>query len=434
LSGGLRRCGDPVAKVDIPYYVVVKGRGYWRPKANMAALGFQRVSCGPDGPIAWATAADWNARWQRVRQGVEQPPLAVAGQKLDPEAMESALIYPQGSIGAGFREYRQTHEWRKKKPRTREDWWRAWKQIKPVFGTARPAAIDMGLMSEFRRNIERGISLREAHRVIKIWRAMWKVLAALKYCRKDEDPSLGVTNTAAKGRTQTWQEREVVLLFKRAWRTDRRGLAAALATLWDSQLSPGDVPALTRAQVARSGTGALFFTERGKTDVAVSGALGRRATAALDWYLRRLGFDLHDDAPLFWTAGSAPGPNGGRRYLPQPYDRELFAKHFAILRAEVFGSSEKRQLLDFRRSGAVEAIMGGATREDLGTAMGNGIANNDELFRTYVPTNAAMLTGFQKKRQAGRQKLRENESEAKVPTRRLGQSQLESGAAAKALK
>lgn len=412
-----------MAKVDIPYYVVVKGRGYWRPKANMTALGFQRVSCGPDGPIAWAIAQERNTAWQRVRQGLDQPPVALAGQKLDPATMESALIYPVGSIGAGFKEYRKTGEWAKKAPRTREDWWRAWAHIKPVFGTSRPRDVTLGFVSEFRENIERAVSLREAHRVIKIWRALWKVLAALRYCHADEDPSLGVTNHAARGRTQTWAEREIVLLYQRAWRTDRRGLAAALTVLWDSQLSPGDVPALTRSQVARSGTGALFFTERGKTGAAVSGALGRRSTAILSGYLSQLGFDLHDDAPLFWTAGSMPGPNGGRRYLPQAYDGELFAKHFALLRSEVFGPKERRQLLDFRRSGAVEAIMGGATREDLGTAMGNGIAKNDELFRTYVPTNTAMLTGFQKKRQVGRQKLRENESEGKVPTRRLGQSQ-----------
>jgi hypothetical protein len=47
--------------------------------------------------------------------------------------------------------------------------------------------------------IERTVSLREAHRCIKIWRALWRKLAALGYCVRDADPALGITNRAAKG-------------------------------------------------------------------------------------------------------------------------------------------------------------------------------------------------------------------------------------------
>ena len=50
-----------MGKVKIPYYVVVKGRGYWRPHPRMRRYGFQIVRCGADGPEAWALAADWNS-------------------------------------------------------------------------------------------------------------------------------------------------------------------------------------------------------------------------------------------------------------------------------------------------------------------------------------------------------------------------------------
>jgi len=45
-----------MGRVKIPYYVLAKGRGYWRPHPRMRAFGFQIVRCGPDGPDAWAIA------------------------------------------------------------------------------------------------------------------------------------------------------------------------------------------------------------------------------------------------------------------------------------------------------------------------------------------------------------------------------------------
>jgi len=41
-----------VGSVKIPYYIVIKGRGYWNPTRKMKALGFSIVRCGPDGTEA----------------------------------------------------------------------------------------------------------------------------------------------------------------------------------------------------------------------------------------------------------------------------------------------------------------------------------------------------------------------------------------------
>jgi hypothetical protein len=58
---------------------------------------------------------------------------------------------------------------------------------------------------------------------------MWKVAAALGYCVRDADPSLGVRNRAAPGRSETWTEGEVVRLYKHAYRDGYHGLAAVIA-------------------------------------------------------------------------------------------------------------------------------------------------------------------------------------------------------------
>src|SRR6185312_15495956 len=132
----------------------------------------------------------------------------------------------------------------RKAPRTREEWWRVWKWIKPVFADCDPRTVTFAEISAWRQMIEDKVSLREAHRCLKIWRALWKVMAALGYCVRDADPSLGVRNRAAKGRSQTWAEGEAVRMFKGAWRLKYYGLGALIAVVGDTQLSPGDARTL----------------------------------------------------------------------------------------------------------------------------------------------------------------------------------------------
>jgi hypothetical protein len=100
-----------MGRVKIPYYVVVKGRGYWRPHPRMRALGFCIVRCGADGPDAWALADEWNRRWQAVRRGdVPAPILSV--DHLSSEQAEAARRYPAGSVGAAWQSYIRTDEWK----------------------------------------------------------------------------------------------------------------------------------------------------------------------------------------------------------------------------------------------------------------------------------------------------------------------------------
>jgi hypothetical protein len=227
----------------------------------MRSLGFYNVPCGLDGPDAWSIAEKWNQRWLAVRKGKAPSPAMVTADNLSPEQAEELTVYPPRSIGDGFR---RTDEWKNKKPRTREDWWRVFRRIKPVFGDCDPRTVTLEDIDAWRAMIEETVSLREAHRCIKIWRALWRKLAALHYCIRDADPSLGLTNRAAKGRSAVWSEGEVVQLFKHAWREGYYGLGAAIAVMWSSQQSPGDVRTLVASQLVTDGAGAVFFTEAGR--------------------------------------------------------------------------------------------------------------------------------------------------------------------------
>jgi integrase len=319
----------------------------------------------------------------------------VGPENLSPDRSEELTVYPPRSLGEAFRRYRRTEEWGAKAPRTREDWWRAWKRIKPIFGDCNPRTVTLEDLSAWRKVIEDKVSLREAHRCVKIWRAMWKVVAALGYCVRDADPSLGVRNRAAPGRNLQWTEGEIVRVAKRAWRMGYHGLAAVIAVAWDTQLSPGDVRALRASQLATGAAGEAFFTERGKTGVPVGGVLSTRAIAVLTRYLEKLAVELHGDAYIFRNRSRAP------------YSSDTLGDDFRDVRTAEFGGLERRTIgHDFRRTGAVEAIVGGANSEQLSHAMGNTLSASNALFATYVPVNVATLRDVMAARRRGRNKLR----------------------------
>jgi hypothetical protein len=98
-----------VGKIKIPYYIVMKGRGYWNPTPKMKALGFSIVRCGSNGAEAWKIASEWNERWQKVRRG--DAPALVDTSKLSRDQAEAVRRYPPRSVGAAFQAYIRTTEW-----------------------------------------------------------------------------------------------------------------------------------------------------------------------------------------------------------------------------------------------------------------------------------------------------------------------------------
>jgi hypothetical protein len=359
-----------MGKVRLPYYTVKKGRGYWQPTAAMQKAGARPTPCGDDGPAAWALARAAYDDWQ-------------AKQK-EEETLSSR--FGEGTLAAAFAEYRQTQEWATKAARTREEWNRCWALIGPAFGPCRPSTVTLAQISTFRRMVEANVSLREAHRCIKIWRALWRVSAALKYCLRDADPSLGVRNVEPKPRQAVWEHGEVVRLCKGAWRAGYKGLAAAMAVAWDTSLSPVDVRSL-RPQDRR---GDAFHVARAKTGRAAIGTLGRRSLRALDAYLSALGVEVSPAAPIFRNRSGAP------------YSKDTLGDDFRDVREMVFGPSETRTLADFRRSGTVEAVRGGAEGGQIAAKMANQFDKSAFLRKTYAPVDLQAVRAADEARKRGR--------------------------------
>ena len=378
-----------MGQVKIRYYAVRKGRGYWQPTAAMRAMGFKPVACGPDGPAAWAAAEKMNEAWDSRSASPETATVEIP----------SVKVWPPGSVGEAFNLYRSTNEWAKKAPRTREDWERAWRYIGPTFGDCLPTAITMPMMSGWRQGIEDAISLREAHRAMKIWRALWKVMASMSYCIRDADPSLAVRNTEPKGRKETWHEGEAVRLVKRAIRMGYFGLAAALACMWDGAVAPVDARSLTLSQRRKDQHGTWFALGRQKTGRDAVLTLSRRSERLLDWYLKR---QFGESEPIgtmciFRTRRGAA------------YRKNSFAEDFRDVRAVEF-PGDQRKMLDFRRSGSVEAVAGGVEGTALSAKLANSLSQSKKLEQTYVPVHVEMVRSADAARRLGRGKLRGNKA------------------------
>lgn len=385
--------------------------GYWAPTKKMKDAGFELKPLGPDGPIAWARAASWNAKWDAVRAQIK------AG--LKPNSRERH--FPPGSLGEAFARYRQTSSWLKEKAeRTREDWLRGWKQIEPVFGDVDPRTVALEDFDLFYFGDPNGdikgilelLGVRESHRVVKIWRAMWKVISTInrddgtRYCEAAGDPSFGIRRRNPTPRSVYWYEGEAVRLVKQAWRMNYKGLAAALAVSWDTMLSPVDVRSLTLSQLAPNPKGPLFHLERAKTGKAAIGTLSRRTERLLAAYIKSLPFTLHPETPIFHTRGAATTVQGGRPRPPVAYTKDTLGDDFRDVRAVVF-PDDTRQIQDFRRSGAIETVAGTVDPAALAGKMANTIDSNAHLQATYTPHTVQIVRLADEARSRGRSIMRE---------------------------
>ena len=114
--------------------------------------------------------------------------------------------------------------------------------------------------------------------------------------RQEPRSVLGRSQHRRAGPLGDLDQGEAVRLVKRAWRGGYHGLSAALAVMWETQLSPGDVRALTASQLGRNAQGRSYLTDREKTGKPVGAVLSARAGFVLEAYLKELGVEILADA------------------------------------------------------------------------------------------------------------------------------------------
>ena len=137
-------------------------------------------------------------------------------------------------------------------------------------------------------------------------------------------------------------------LVKEAWRSGYKGLAVLLAVAWDSQLSPVDA-----RKLAASATCGVIPSASGLTLRAPRLAAQAKATLSPR---RPNAFCKPNGEPARRAHGR--GADLSQPVRAHPTSKDTLGDDFRAVRAKVFGDNERRQLADFRRSGATEALAG----------------------------------------------------------------------------
>jgi hypothetical protein len=78
-----------------------------------------------------------------------------------------------------------------------------------VFGDIDPRTITPEDLQALRGVVARTVSESEAFRTIKVWRALWKKMAVMGCCDRDNDPSLVFANLAPRPRQEIWARRRL---------------------------------------------------------------------------------------------------------------------------------------------------------------------------------------------------------------------------------
>ena len=288
------------------------------------------------------------------------------------------------------------------------DWERGWNHIAPIFGDLAPRTVTLEHVDAWYHALKVMKSVGEAHRAMKIWRALWQVAAAMHYCFADQDPSFGIRRETPKGRSATWEEGEVVRLVKEAWRRKYCGLACIIAIAYDAQFAPIDARSLRLEDSRDDGLKFWFQIDRAKTGRDALATLSRRTQVLIRAYVATLPDNLLPTAPIFMTRTGAA------------YTKNSLAEDFRAIRKLLF-PGDTRQLQDMRRTGAVEAQSGGADLSVISQKMANTVASPAHLQKTYLPVNQAAVELADEARKRGRRRIRENRAGPKVEILRPGE-------------
>tara|TARA_R110002167_G_scaffold12963_6_gene54911 strand:+ start:10724 stop:11806 length:1083 start_codon:yes stop_codon:yes gene_type:complete len=345
----------------------------------MRALGFRPKALGPDGPAAHTEAVKLYESWLKVKTGGDL-----------------VVSYPAGSFGAYYERFKRTKAFARKKPRTREDYDRAWKHLGPAFGSKILTKISAADVEDFLEDLEKIVSENERYRVLKILRAIFAD-AIIRLKLNMPSPARAVSNPQPLGRSQIWLGSEIDQLVAGAHELGHHGMAVAILIAWDTLFSPVDVYSVTKAALKRDGSGWYLERDRTKTDKGAFGALSDSTASELLKYLADLGVEVMPGARIIRR-------KSGNAYAEGISGKNYFAQDFREIRKHVF-PKDARQFLDIRRSGNVEADAAGADKETMGELLANGLASSKFLEGTYTPPTVTKARQVALQRIEGRKRL-----------------------------
>ena len=385
----------------LKYYRIRRNRAFFAPgKAAAENAGWFQKDGRPIASIPLGEAGD-RAEEEALR--LYHKLLRDRGAAVQPQSKQSGK-YPSGSFGDFFVKWRCSDVWKEKKPRTREDYDRAWPEIEKHFAIMPLSEITVSKSEAFHRQMksaerEGTLSSNSRHRILKIWRAL--LSQAHKRGIFQIAPIGSISNPEPLGCSAYWLAEEIDKLVDAAGDNGFDGMALAIRIGWETLLSPCDVRSLTHNQLKRTTNGEGYIqTHRQKTGRRALPYLTSELVSNIDRYINGLEIQLDENDPIILMRSGTP-------YVT----KDTFSKDFRVIRNMVF-ENDTRTFKDIRRSGNLEADLGEASPTDRAELLANSLHKNAFLEATYTPPTVARGKKILEKRKAGR-KLLKAEKKAK---------------------
>lgn len=354
---------------------------YFKTTPAMRQAGMVSEALGQDIGPAIERAEQLNALWDEIRAARR------AGQDAP-----GAAAPRRGSLDWVVAELQKSREWHDKAPRTREEIERALGVLQPVFGPSAMGAVTPDQAIRFYDRMLAAGSLHKAALVMKWWRYLYSY-AMRRWPRViAQNPTLAVKIRHPKARRQVWEAAQVRAAIRRAWRRKWYGVAAAIALAYDTGLRPSDLREVTGRQL-----GADRVTLTPAKTAHLAGRDSERpfpvwpeTIALVERYKARLGLIIPADQPLLRSVSGRPFAS-----------RHHLAKQIRIVCREA-GIPDSLQLRDLRRTGNVEAAIGGASAPQLAARADHSIGRGQAILDTYTPASFAAAQAAQAARRKDR--------------------------------
>ncbi|MGI3163103.1 hypothetical protein [Pseudooceanicola sp. 200-1SW] len=349
-------------------------RIWWEPSGPQRDLGFCSIELDVDRPSWSVTQAKREAEKARraLRDGVG-PEETRRGQRT------------VGALAAGYRQ----DELPQVKPATQRSY-RGWlKVIEEKWGDELVGDLTHGVMYRWGKSLQRERGVTQAKRLIAMMSILMSYAERIEWRAHNTNPCLrlGLEVPAARNRVVTTDELAALEAAAEAIDTDR---ARAVADAMRLSLFQGQ----RQADVLAARVGAF----RQVTWPALEGdrVVERRGWAWIFTRAKRAtegGMPVHPENLALIERRHRETNDPDALLLPGRtglWRVDEFQKDWAALRkraTEILESCATIQFRDLRRTGAVWARQGGASKSDVGDVLGNTAAQNAQLTTTYMPAS-----------------------------------------------
>lgn len=216
------------------------------------------------------------------------------------------------------------------------------------------------------------ISLHRAVNVCKVLRRVWYI--GLKHSKVRGNPFIKMELPDLERRDVMWTPEQVYKVIQKSDEMGYWSIGTMTLLCYHLCQRPGDMRALRWQQY--DGTWFRFRQEKTgtKMELESSPEITERLAER---------FQANTGGPIIICETTQ-----------QPYDRRLYAKYFARIRAAA-GLPRTLQLRDLRRTGATELAEAGATEDELKTQTGH---KTREILSTYVRSTPKLASSAARKR------------------------------------